>query len=285
MPSRILASVAVSLLMVGAFGCGGNGSNEASQREQAAQARYRTYLQKNAQKLTHWADTLTLKIAGGENSKAGSRYAAARVPYGHLAPAAENFARLNRRISGLEPEVPPGEFGGFHELEKAIFWEKTSSEMKAVARRLRLDVEELGSRLDSAELSSGEIVAGAIAVLRGVQANEVWGEGEPWAHCDFTDIAAKIEGVDAAYQAVLPQLEEQDPDLAKQIEAQLRKAYTEVGENGIFAREPEQARAREPGISFVVYDQVTQEERWELGELVTALTDLMARAGDEFGGS
>jgi iron uptake system component EfeO len=281
---RLLASVALCLIVSSFAGCGGNGnepSAETARQLQASLDRYETYLQRNSSKLLHWADTIVLKVDEGSFPKAGSRYAAARVPYGHLDPAAQAFVSLNARIDALESEISPDKFGGFHELEKAIFWEESTAGMTPVAQQLGVDIEELQRRLVSADLPPAQIISGATKVLQGILVNEIWGTAEPYAHADLTDIAAKVEGIDAAFKAAQPLLAEQDPKLTKQIEDQLQTVYAKVGQYGILAREPEQARDQEPGISFVVYDQITQEERWKLAQPIRSLARLFSLAEAE----
>jgi iron uptake system component EfeO len=276
---RLPAGVALGLLVVSlASGCGSGASAETSQQSQGALTEYQAYLNKNSAKLLHWAETIVLKVKEGSFPKAASRYAAARVPYGHVAPAAQLFGPLNARIDALESEVPPDKFGGFRLIEKTIFWEKTTISLGPVAKQLRLDVEELQRRLDSADIQPAQALTGANKVLDGMLTNEVWGNAEPWSHIDLTDIAAKAEGVNAAFAAAKPALADKDPELVARIEAQLRELFAKVGEYGTLAREPEQARDREPGISFVVYDQIPQKERWELAQPLKVLAGLLSQA-------
>jgi iron uptake system component EfeO len=282
---RLLAGIASSLLaafLVTGCGSGTTGpSSQANRQLQASLSHYKTYLQKNSAKLSHWADTIVLKVGEGSFARAGSRYAAARVPYGHLAPEAQLFGNLNAKIDALEKEVLPDDFGGFHELEKTIFWEKETTGMSPVAKQLRINVEELGHQIDSADLQPRQILEGADRTLEGVLANEIWGAAEPWAHLDLVDIAAKVEGVDAALKGTMPILTEENPAFATRIEDQLQKTFVNLRAYGILANEPEQARDQEPGISFVVYDQVTQEERWQLAQPIKGLAALLLKAKTE----
>jgi iron uptake system component EfeO len=280
---RLLVGIALVLLVICfAGGCGSGSNGEDSEQSQAAIAKYKDFLNKSSAKLLHWAETIGLKVKDREFPEAGSRYAAARVPYGHVAPAAvQLFGPLNTRIDPLEREVPPDEYGGFHLIEKTVFWEETTISLGPVAKQLRLNIEELGRRLDAADIQPSQAIAGANKVLEGMTTNEVWGNAEPWSHTDLTDIAAKVEGVDAAFAAAKPALADKDQELATRIEAQLHKLFAKVGEYGTLAREPEQSRPQEPGIAFVVYDQLTQEERWDLAELIETLSAMFAEAEAE----
>src|SRR6478735_5452377 len=94
--------VAVAFLVVFASSCGDQGPTADSRQVQRAMAEYKSYLEENSDKLTHWAETIVAKAKEGTLQKAASRYAAARVPYGHIGPAAELHADLNARIDSTE---------------------------------------------------------------------------------------------------------------------------------------------------------------------------------------
>lgn len=273
--------VLVLLAALVASGCGSGASGETPPEAQASTAKYKAYLQENGDKLLHWLNTIILKAKEGSYPKAGSRYAAARVPYGHIYPAAQLFPKLNTRMDALEYQLPPAEYAGMHQIEKTIFWEKTTETVEALTKRVRANLERLQGQMDSADLSPEKIVRGSREVLEGVTANEIWGIAEPWSHTDGVDIAAKLEGVDAAFDAVKPSLEAKDQDLADEVDAQIRKALDAIGEYGTLASDPDQARPQEPGIAFVVYDQLTQPERWELAEPIKGLIHLLSQAEEK----
>jgi iron uptake system component EfeO len=264
-----------------ASGCGSGASGEPAPESRSTSSDYKIYLDENVEKLQRWVDTIVLKAKEGSFPKAGSRYAAARVPYGHIYPAAQLFGPLNTRMDALESQLPPGEYAGFHQIEKTIFWEETTETVGPLAKQVRANLEELQRRIDSADLQPGELLGGANEVLKGVLVNEIWGIAEPYSHIDLVDIAAKAEGVDAAFAAAKPALATEDPELAAEIEAQLRKTLADIGEYGILASDPDQARPQEPGIAFVVYDQLTQEERWDLAEPIKELVSLLSQADEK----
>ncbi len=277
--------VLVLLAALVASGCGSGASGETTSASQASIAKYKTYLQENGDKLMHWLDTIVLKAQEGSYPKAGSRYAAARVPYGHIYPTAQLFPKLNTRMDALESQLPPAEYAGMHQIEKTIFWELTTETIEGLTKRVRDNLEKLQRQMEAADLQPEKIVRGSREVLEGVTANEIWGIAEPWSHTDGVDIAAKLEGVDAAFDAVKPSLEAEDEELAGEVEAQIRKSLDAIGEYGTLASDPEQSRPQEPGIAFVVYDQLTQEERWELAEPIKGLIALLAEAEEKLAGS
>jgi iron uptake system component EfeO len=268
-----------------ASGCGSGASGETTSESQASIAKYRSYLQDNGDELEHWLDTIVLKAQEGSYPKAASRYAAARVPYGHIYPTAQLFPKLNTRMDALESQLPPGEYASFHQMEKTIFWEKTTGTVEGLAKGIRANLEKLQGQMEAADLQPEKIVRGSREVLEGVVVNEIWGNAEPWSHIDGVDIAAKLEGVDAAFAAVKPSLAAEDEELAGELEAQIRKSLDAIGEYGILASDPEQNRPQEPGIAFVVYDQLTQEARWELAKPIKELIGLLSQAEEKLGDS
>ncbi len=283
MGGRVLASALLVLFAIVGAGCGDSApSAETDQQQQAALARYESYLETNAAGLTRRVKTLQKTIDAGALSGTEGAYVYARIPYGHVDPAAQLLKPLAGRIDGLEEETLPSEFGGFHEIEKWVYWELETASMEPVVKRLRADVEELQRKIDATEFQPAEIVTGATAVLGRIVANDFPGNTERYAHSDLVDTAAKLEGVEAAFEGIKPLLEEDDPELAKQIEAQLREAFAKVGEYGTFARERHERTA---GIGFIRYDQVTQGDKWRLFAPVKVLVGLFGEAEDELDAS
>jgi iron uptake system component EfeO len=280
--------VALGLAAASLVGCGEGDSGpspETSRQLRASLSQYDTYLEKNSAKLVHWAGTIVLKVKEGAATKAASRYAAARVPYGHVAPAAQIFPALNTRIDALETDVPAERFGGFHRIEQAIFRDETTTGMTPVAKQLRIDLEALQRRIDASDLQPAQIVQGAGRVLEQALISEIPGKAERYSGTGLTAIAAQTEGVDAALEAVKPLLAEENPELLTGIEAELRKLYAQVEQYGTLAREPVQARAQEPGISFVVYSELSPEAIRELARPIESLAELVGEAEAELGGS
>lgn len=60
---------------------------------------------------------------------------------------AESFGDLDPRIDARENDVPARRWGGFHRIEKALWEEGSAAGMAPVARRLRVDVEELRAKV------------------------------------------------------------------------------------------------------------------------------------------
>lgn len=283
-----LAIVFSGLIALVSLGCGSSASSEeASPELQKALSGYRDYLRENAAELSRRIETMSAVIereTGKEPTPgAESVYPGTRVSYGHIDPFAQLYPALARRIDGLEDEVTPDEYGGFHAIEKQFFWQKVTYEMGPIAKQLGADVEDLRERIDSADPQPAEIVTGASKVASGIVEDVFPGEAEPWSHIDLVDAAAETEGVEAAFGAIEPLLAEENPRLTKRIEAQIREALDAVGAYGTPANDAGRSEPLRAGTRFTTYDQVTHRERWELAEPFKRLAKLLAEAEAELG--
>ena len=263
MPGKWAARIALGLAVF-LLGCGGGNdgpSAETSRQLRESLASYETYLQKNSDKLLHWTETVALKVDEGSVPKAQSRYAASRIPYGRLDPAAD----LGHELAG------------YREIERGIFGDESTA-ATPVAKQLRIDAEGLRQQIASADYRPDQILAGAGEVLDEILESGLPAKSEPNYEALLSTVAAQTEGVDAALRAVKPLLAEADPELLTRIEAQLREVYEKVGEYGIFAKEPEQSRPQEPGIAFVIYSEFDAKTIDEIAQPIESLADLVAEA-------
>jgi iron uptake system component EfeO len=278
--AALIAAATGLLIAVFAAGCGSGGDPPRPARIQ----QYRSYLEKSSANLVTMTGRLLAKIEAGDFARAGSRYASAHVFYGQVQPAAASFDDLDTRIDALASEVPASEFGGFHRIEKALWIGETTAGMTPVAKQLLANVEELQRKVKTGGLQATQIADGANALLNEVAASTIRGGEELYAHIDLIDASAQIEGAEAAFKAVRPTLADEDPDLAKEIDAGFAKVYAALQPWGIAAREPHQQRAQEPGISFVVYSELSPESVDELARPIEALAELFSQVPDQISG-
>lgn len=281
---RSLAATIVAVLALGATSWTGCGSDGGNSREDAAVARYRAYLEERTATLAEWSRELMTEIEAGKLTRAQSRYASSRVPLGQLAPFLALFPDLEASLDAGAGEVPPDELSGFHRIERALFANHTTEGLSSVTRRLLGDVEDLGRKVRAAALEQPELAAAIAEVLAGLSASEVRGKEQPNAHIDLVDLSAKIEGADAAFEAIQPAVAEADPKLAKEVERGLQSAYRGASNFGIPAREPDQPREDAPGVTFVLYGERTAAEYKELDRRIKELRALLPEAVAELEG-
>jgi iron uptake system component EfeO len=233
---------------------------------------YRSYLEENTAELVQATEPFVAAVVAGDVAKAKSLYAPARIPYERIEPVAESFGSLDPKIDARENDVPANEFEGFHRIEKAL-WEEGSAEgMAPVAEQLQADVEELARKVKTVELQAVQIANGANELLGEVSASKITGEEERYSHIDLVDFEANVEGSEAAFEAVKPLLDESDPDLSGEIEADFKMVFNSL----------EPYRTAD---GFVPYTELTEADTKKLAVAIDTLAEKLSLVPAEIASS
>jgi iron uptake system component EfeO len=235
-----------------------------SAKADAAVASYREYLEENADELVVQTKPFVAAVEAGDIAKAKSLYANARIPYEKIEPVAESFGSLDPRIDARENDVPASEFEGFHRIEKALWEEGTAKGMAPVAKQLQADVEELAEKVETVDLQAVQVANGAVELLGEVSASKITGEEERYSHTDLVDFEANVEGAEAAFEAVKPLLDETDPELSGEVEADLKMVFA--------ALEPYRQ-----GNGFVSYTELTKADTRKLAQSIDTLAEKLSQ--------
>lgn len=239
-----------------------------SAKADAAVAQYRKYLEGNAEELVAKTEPFVAAVVAGDNAKAMALYAPARIPYERIEPVAESFGSLDPRIDARENDVPASEFEGFHRIEKALWLEEGQLEvdvdMAPVAKQLQKDVEELAEKVETVELQAVQIANGAVELLGEVSASKITGEEERYSHTDLVDFQANVEGAEAAFDAVRPLLDETDPKLGDEIDADINAVFAEL-------------KPYQQGEGFVSYTELTKADTRKLARSIDTLAEKMSQ--------
>jgi len=238
--------------------------SEDSPQVEKAIAEYRKYLEENTDELVSGTTPFVAAVVAGDVAKAKALYPAARIPYERIEPVAESFGDLDPRIDARENDVRPGEFGGFHRIEKALWEEGTTQSMIPIAEQLQKDVEDLALKVKSVKLQAVQIVNGANELLGEVSASKITGEEERYSHIDLVDFKANVEGSQVAFEADEPLLSEADPKLAKEIEADFEAVY-------------ESLEPYETADGFVPYTDLTKADTRKLAQGIDALAEKLSQ--------
>lgn len=225
---------------------------------------YREYLEENTAELVSATEPFVAAVVAGDIAKAKSLYPAARIPYERIEPVAESFGSLDPRIDARENDVPASEFEGFHRLEKALWEEESLKGMAPVAEQLLADVEELAEKVKTVELQAVQIANGANELLAEVSASKITGEEERYSHIDLVDFEANVEGSEAAFEAVKPLLDESDPELAGEIEADFKAVFNSL----------EPYRTAD---GFVSYTELTKADTRKLATEIDTLAEKLSQ--------
>jgi iron uptake system component EfeO len=282
--ARTIAIATAAVLAVATVGCGDSSDAQSSRAEAQAVAQYRSYLEENAETLVGWLQRLNEQVEAGHLLATQSRFNSARVPYGHLEPLTASLGTLALRMNAGRGDVNRSEFGGFHRIEEILWHGKTVDGVAPVARRLLHDAEELRRRAATVALRPAAIAAELNRTLAAVSASEIAGKEDPLSHLDLVDIAAKVEGVEAGFDALKPALLARDAALARKIRTKLEQAYVALSDFGFAAREAEQPRPSSPGTSFVLYVERSAEEFRRLDQHLDALAQPLSQIPSQLPG-
>jgi len=274
----LCAAVAGSLALTAAA-CGSSDETTTSEAErqsspqvEAVVADYRDYLRENAEELVATTKPFVAAVVAGNLAEAKELYSAPRIPYERIEPVADSFGALDPKIDARENDVAAGEFAGFHRIEKALWEEGTTDGMAPVAEQLRRDVEALAEKVKGVELRPVRIAEGANGLLGEVSASKITGEEERYSHIDLVDFEANVEGSEVAFEAVKPLLDESDPDLSGEIEADFKMVFNSL----------EPYRTAD---GFVPYTELTQADTKKLAVAIDTLAEKLSLVPAEIAGS
>jgi iron uptake system component EfeO len=277
----LLCAAVLGVLAVTVAACGSDdddstaassGSVQRSSQAEAAVADYRAYLQENADALVATTKPFAAAVVAGNLAEAKELYAAPRIPYERIEPVADSFGELDPKIDARENDVAAGEFEGFHRIEKALWEEGTTEGMAPVAEQLQRDVEALARKVKAVELAPTQIADGANALLGEVSASKITGEEERYSHIDLVDFEANVEGSEAAFEAVKPLLDESDPDLSGEIEADFKMVFNSL----------EPYRTAD---GFVPYTELTKADTKKLAVAIDTLAEKLSLVPAEIASS
>ena len=205
-------------------------------------------------------------VLAGEVEKAKELYAPAREPWERIEPIAAQLGDYDPRIDAREGDVPEGEWGGFHRIEKALWIENTTEGQEKYARQLMEDVRNLRGEIEDLELEPVDLVTGSVELLNEVSAGKITGEEERYSHTDLYDIAANVEGSEAAFEELKPEVAVEDLELANDVEDGFDGVYEELDQYRTDA-------------GWVSYEKLDEADRRALSQKVDALAEHLSHVG------
>ncbi|MEJ7649385.1 MAG: iron uptake system protein EfeO [Nakamurella sp.] len=197
---------------------------------------YSEYVSAQAGFLVEGTDALAAAIKSGDLAKSQQAYAKVRPFFERIEPVAESFGDLDPDIDAREGDVPAKDWKGFHQIEQALFTQKSVARAQPYVADLVANVAKLQQL--TADLETGtkagkgngyqpdEVANGAASLLEEVQKTKITGEEERYSHIDLVDFAANVEGSQQAFAALQPALDEIDPSIADPIAAKFTALIT-----------------------------------------------------------
>ena len=114
-----------------------------SPESRAAVAKYRTFVEQQADLLVQRTTTFKQALDAGNLKLAKQLYPWAREPYERIEPVAETFGQLDPLLDGRIDTVPVGQFVGFHRIEQILWQQNTTKGTPALAAQLLANVQKL----------------------------------------------------------------------------------------------------------------------------------------------
>jgi iron uptake system component EfeO len=250
-------------------GCGSDDSSGGTQAQatssdsvgsQEATDRYRRYLVEQTGLLVDRTRAFVKALNYGNVEQAKRLYPTTRMPYEAVEPVAESFGTLDPDIDAREGDVPAASFRGFHRIEKALWLDNTTKGVRSVAAKLLADIKRLQALVYTIRLEPAQVANGANELLTEVSSSKITGEEERYSHTDLWDFEANVQGSQAAYDSVKPLLVQQDPQLAKEIDQR-------------FAEVEEALRPYRRGDGFVLYSELSEQDKRRLAQSIDALAE------------
>jgi iron uptake system component EfeO len=231
-------------------------------------AEYKLYVTKEIENLVDATRRFTAAVKNGRLAEAQDLYAPTRQHYERIEPIGELFNDLDKNIDARADDFEQREkdptFIGFHRIEKALFADKSTDGMEAIADRLMADTLELQQRVAALALPPNKVVGGAATLIEEVAATKISGEEDRYSGTDLWDFHANVEGAKKIFDLLRTLIAKQNAELAGRIEANFAKTDLLLG------------RYRGSDGRFQTYDKLTTSDHNALKGTITALAEDLA---------
>ena len=232
----------------------------------AAADGYEEYVVEQVTLLEERAERFTDAVISGDVAEAKRLFGPTREPWERVEPIAAALGDYDPNIDAREGDVPDDEWRGFHRIEKALWVENTAEGQEEYARQLMQDVSNLREDVEGLELEPADLVMGSVELLNEVSAGKITGEEDRYSHTDLYDINANVEGSEAAFEELKPEVAGEDLSLANEVEEGFDGVHEEL----------DQYRK---GDGWVSYEKLNEADRHALSQKVDALAEPLSRVG------
>ncbi|TXH38540.1 MAG: iron uptake system protein EfeO [Rhodospirillaceae bacterium] len=232
-------------------------------------AEYSVYVIGETDELLTDTKKFTDAVRGGRLEEAQSLYAPARLHYERIEPIAELFsdldASIDSRADDHEKKEQDPNFIGFHRLEYALFSQKSTAGLNAVADKLDADTQELQKRIADLTIPPEKLVDGAAALIEEVASSKISGEEDRYSGTDLWDFQANIDGSEKIVDLLRPLTRKADKALSDRIDGNFKSVDQVL------------AKYRTADGSYQNYDKLTKEDRMALQGPITALAEDLSK--------
>ncbi len=227
---------------------------------------YEEYVVEQVALLEEQTEGFTDAVISGDVEEAKRLFGPTREPWERVEPIAAALGDYDPNIDAREGDVPDDEWRGFHRIEKALWEENTTKGQEEYARLLMQDVSNLRDEVEDLELEPADLVTGSVELLNEVSAGKITGEEDRYSHTDLYDINANVDGSEAAFEELKPEVAGEDLTLANEVEEGFDGVHEEL----------DQYRK---GDGWISYETLSETDRRALSQKVDALAEPLSRVG------
>ncbi|MDO4897971.1 MAG: iron uptake system protein EfeO [Rothia sp. (in: high G+C Gram-positive bacteria)] len=251
-------------------------ADEQALRDEAV-SQYTAYVKDQIEQLKTKTDEFAAAYKSGDDERARSLYAAARLHFERVEPVAESFGDLDPKLDAREADLEEGQpWTGWHRAEKDLwapsaeanggkqYTALTSQQRSELADQLVADTQSLYEQTRELDITVDQITNGAKGLLDEVAATKVTGEEEVWSHTDLSDFQGNIDGARVAFDTVRPIVEGKDAALAADLDTK-------------FAAVQQLLDQYRRGETFVSYTDLTEQQVRELSDAIDALSEPLSK--------
>lgn len=228
-------------------------------------AEYKLYVNENIDQFVADTRRFTDAVKAGQLEEARALFALTRMSYERIEPVAELFSDLDAAIDARADDHEKGEsdpeFGGFHRLEYALWAEKRTDHVMAVADKLMSDVLELQTRLRGLIFPPEKVVGGAAVLMEEVAATKISGEEDRYSHTDLWDFQANFEGGFQIFELLRPVVVRENAAFVEKTDANFKAVFETL------------AKYRTSDGGFESYEKLTERDRKMLAGRVNTLAE------------
>lgn len=226
---------------------------------------YKAFVDEQADNLALQTKAFAEAVKSGDAELAKKEYTKARVYFETIEPIAESFGDLDPKIDARLADVEDeSTWTGYHRIEKALWKDKSLKGQDKYADQLIKDTEELQKQIKGLKLEPKVMVAGAIELLNEAATSKITGEEEIYSRTDLVDLAANVNGSKTVYLAIIPALNEKNPQLADQLDK-------------LFLATEELLRGHQKDGQYVTYDKLSTEQIRKISDQLSQLSTLMTQ--------
>lgn len=193
---------------------------------QSAIQAYKDYVKGQGDKLLTSSQAFVDAIAKGDIAAAKALYGKSREGYERIEPIASALGDLDPRLDAREGDLPADQWTGFHRIEKALWVDNTTQGLEKYTSQLITDIQTLNQGIDGLTLTPTSIIDGAVELLNEASHSKIEGEEDRYSHTDLYDLAANIEGSQAAFIVFEDFLTKNNAAQYKDIQARFQQIET-----------------------------------------------------------